>query len=133
MENKEFEKLPNMTVKQSVFIQALAVGENTQDACRQASISYATGFKWKKEEGFDKTLMKLKSDIVNSNLSKLISALDIAVNRHIEILDNPNTMTSQKLKAIEMLYNQVHWFTDTEDIKQRIVELEEIFEERSTN
>lgn len=127
----KFEKLPNMTVKQSTFIQALAVGKSTQEACRIANISYRTGYKWKKEEGFADTLLKLKSEIVNSSLSKLITALDIAVDKHIEVLEDPKTITSQKLKAIEMLYNQVHWFTDTEEIKQQINELREIQEGRN--
>jgi hypothetical protein len=73
----------------------------------------------------------LKSDIVNSSLSKLISALDIAVEKHIDVLKDPKTITSQRLKAIDMLYSQVHWFTDTEEIKQRMNELEELYEERS--
>lgn len=128
--NAIFEKLPNMNQKQSTFIQALAVGKTVQESCRLAGISTTTGYKWKKEEGFEETLLKLKGEIVNSNLSKLISALDIAVQGHIDILSNPKTMTSQKLKAIDMLYNQVHWFTDTEDIKKRMADFEKLMEER---
>lgn len=131
MNNVAFEKLPNMTIKESIFIQALAIGKNTQESCRLANISYPTGYKWKKQEGFEKTLQKLKADIVNSNLSKLINALDLAVQKHIEILDNPKIIISQRLKAIDMLYEQVHWFTETEDIQNRMTELEKIFNDRS--
>ena len=131
MDISKFEKLPNMTVKQSVFIQALAVGINTQEACRLAKISYPTGYKWKKEDGFDSTLIKLKSDIVNCNLSRLLNALNIAVDKHVEVLVNPHTKISQRLKAIDMLYNQVHWFTETEDIQQRMCELEKLYSERN--
>ncbi len=127
----EFERLPNMTVKQSIFIQALAMGNTIQEACRVARISVPTGYKWKNNDNFDKLLMALKNDIVNSNLSKLVNALNLAVENHIKILIDPKTMISQKLKAIDMLYNQVHWFAETENIQKRMDELEQIFAEKS--
>lgn len=127
----KFERLPNMTVKQSIFIQALAMGNSIQEACRMACISVPTGYKWKNEADFDKLLITLKNDIVNTNLSKLINALNLAVENHIQILNDPKTMTSQKLKAIDMLYNQVHWFAESENIQKRMDELEQIFAERN--
>jgi len=119
------DKIPGLTVKQSIFLVEYAKTDNLAQASRAAGINRSTGYKYLENEGFQMALQQMRTKIVNAAWTKLSSSLEAAVQKVVDILHDPTTNTNAKLRATELIFNYTSRYADSRDIMARVERLED--------
>lgn len=99
----EIEKIPGLTTKQSVFLIEYAKTDNLTQACKVAKINRTTAYRYLQNEDFQLALEQMKTKIVNAAWTKMSSNLEMAIDRVVDILSNPNTSPTVIVRATELL------------------------------
>lgn len=119
------EKIAGLTVKQSTFLTEYARTNNLTQACKVARINRSTGYSYLGQVDFQTSLQQMRSKIVNTAWTKLSSNLEGAVERVIEILNDPRTTVNAKLRGAELIFNYTARYADNRDILARMERLED--------
>lgn len=121
----EIEKIAGLTTKQSAFLMEYARSDNLSQACRVAGINRTTGYKYLKNEDFQLALEQMKTKIVNAAWTQLSSHLETAVEKVVDILNDPKTSTNARLRATELIFSYAARYADNRDILARMERLED--------
>lgn len=121
----ELEKIAGLTTKQSAFLMEYARTDNLSQACRVAGVNRTTGYKYLKNEDFQLALEQMKTKIVNAAWTQLSSHLETAVEKVVDILNDPKTSTNAKLRATELIFSYAARYADSRDIIARMERLED--------
>lgn len=119
------EKIPGLTAKQSILLIEYAKTDNLSKACRCAGINRSTGYRYLELEEFQLALEKMRTKIVNAAWTTLSSSLELAVNKVVDILNDPKTTVNGRLRASELVFNYTSRYTDDRDIIKRMERLED--------
>ncbi|NER97269.1 MAG: hypothetical protein F6J86_26060 [Symploca sp. SIO1B1] len=106
----------SLSEKQLIAIEKLVMGCNHQEAANAAGVARSTIYRWCDQGEFQEALkgakeriLKGHSQAIDSYKQALLEAVKHSsdcINVLLEIAKNPNTRTSDRLKAVEMLLQQ---------------------------
>lgn len=120
----EVERIAGLTTKQSLFLMEYAKTDNLSQACRAAGINRSTGYRYLQNEDFQLALQQMKTKIVNAAWTKLSSHLETAVDKVVDILDDPKATINARLRATELIFNYASRYADNRDIIARMERIE---------
>lgn len=120
----EVERIAGLTTKQSLFLMEYAKTDNLSQACRAAGINRSTGYRYLQNEDFQYALQQMRTKIVNTAWTKLSSSLETAVDKVVDILDDPKATINAKLRATELIFNYASRYADSRDIIARMERIE---------
>lgn len=120
----EVERIAGLTTKQSLFLMEYAKTDNLSQACRAAGINRSTGYRYLQNEDFQLALQQMKTKIVNAAWTKLSSHLETAVEKVVDILDDPKATINARLRATELIFNYASRYADNRDIIARMERIE---------
>lgn len=121
----EIEKIPGLTTKQSVFLIEYAKTDNLTQACKVAKINRTTAYRYLQNEDFQLALEQMKTKIVNAAWTKMSSNLERAIDRVVDILNNPNSSPTAILRATELFSSYSANYQNGREIVARMDRLEE--------
>jgi hypothetical protein len=98
--------------------------DNLSQACRAAGINRSTGYRYLQNEDFQYALQQMRTKIVNTAWTKLSSSLETAVDKVVDILDDPKATINAKLRATELIFNYASRYADSRDIIARMERIE---------
>lgn len=122
----DFEKIPGLTTKQSLFLVEYAKTDNLTQACKVAKISRTTAYRYLENEDFQLALEQMKTKIVNAAWTKMSSNLERAIDRVVEIINNPNTSPTVVVRATELLSSYSAQHQNGREIIARMDRLEDL-------
>lgn len=105
-----------MKGKKLKFLQALLEESTITKAAEKAGISRPTGYRYLEDEEFQAELAKRKTECIDQTIVFLQGKLALCNETLIHIIENPETDSSTKIKAVNSVYSACKAMTDTAEI-----------------
>lgn len=112
-----------LTSRQQRALPYFAASSSIEAACKAASVSKDTFYKWLKEPIFKAKLENLRNEIVNDAISHLKIMTTKASATLSALLDREDSPTVQRSAANDIL-GHVMKFMELKEIEQRLINLE---------
>ena len=116
------------TEQQLVFISEYAATANVSRAAVAAGVSRGTGYAWLAKREFMDAVQELRSRAATDAWTSLAAGLQDAVDVVRSVLTSDTATTNAKLRAADMLINQVQILTENREIVERIAKLEDMID-----
>lgn len=122
----DFEKIPGLTTKQSLFLVEYAKTDNLTQACKVAKISRTTAYRYLENEDFQLALEQMKTKIVNAAWTKMSSNLGKIAQRVLDIAMDPNASHASALRAAALVAEYSARHQNDREILARMEKLEDL-------
>lgn len=122
----DFEKIPGLTTKQSLFLVEYAKTDNLTQACKVAKISRTTAYRYLENEDFQLALEQMKTKIVNAAWTKMSSNLGKVAQRVLDIAMDPNASHASALRAAALVAEYSARHQNDREILARMEKLEDL-------
>lgn len=99
-----------LTPKQILVLSALMSGLTNDEAARKAGVSGATVERYKADPNFQENMAFLASESLQLASERMVSAVGVAMDKLIEMIDSEDTKGADRLKAIELLLSKLETF-----------------------
>ncbi len=85
-------------------------GLTNDEAARKAGVSGATVERYKADPNFQENMAFLASESLQLASERMVSAVGVAMDKLIEMIDSEDTKGADRLKAIELLLSKLETF-----------------------
>lgn len=116
------------TEQQVVFISEYAATANVSRAAAAAGISRGTAYSMLAKREVTDAIQQMRNQAMSNAWTSLAAGLQSAVDVVKAVLDSDDTTTNSKLRAAELIINQVQILTENREIVERIDRLEEMID-----
>ena len=110
--------------KKDQAIAAVLSHRKVEEAARAVGISANTLLRWLKEPGFDAAYREARRAAARESIARLQDASGAAVTTILKIMVDSNLPAGTRLRAAEIVLNQMAKAIEIEDIDERVTELE---------
>jgi hypothetical protein len=117
------------TRKMEVAVAAVLSQRNLEEAARVAGVGVATLTRWQKLPEFRKALRKARREALSQTIGRLQYGSSSAATTLLKVVLDKDTPPSTKVRASDSIINHALRAFETEDILERLEELERAAEE----
>lgn len=114
-----------LTTKQSRAIACLLTSANIQEAAAAAGVGERTLHTWLKEPAFQTALANEESRVIDAAARQLVQLSETAVGTLREILEDPSTPKSLRLRAAGQVLDNLLQLRQLVSLEDRVRKLEE--------
>ncbi len=115
----------NLSPKQLKAIALLSTGTSLGNVAKELEVDPATINRWGHSFVFKTYLRKVSSANLRYQLTRIHAVVELGVGRLLDIMKDPDTTTSEVLKALKLALDSVGKFEDL-DNADRLEEIEKI-------
>lgn len=115
------------------FLNALADGETTADACKIVNISYTSGLRILRDPETRARLSQMQSDKLRPAYSLLVTEMRNSVQRLAQLRDDPLVHSSTRVKAAVSLCELGLRLHEAIEVLPRLLALEAAVQNHATN
>ena len=113
-----------ITARQHRAIAALILEKDAKKAASIAGVGYRSLCRWLEDPKFQAELERAKGEIIAGAIRSLINDMTLNQSTMRDIRDNTRTPVNIKLMACRAIDQSLFKWHETEDIEQRLTELE---------
>jgi len=113
-----------ITTRQRRLIEALLTGKNISQACQTAGVGRTTYRRWMKQPHFTEALQQAEAELLEVSMRRLLSMQDAAVDGLQALLNDTRLRPSDRLRAVQMVLDNVLRLRTAVELEARLVELE---------
>lgn len=115
----------NLTAKQKLAIETLVATGSTSETCRQVGVSRQTVYRWLAEHEFKAALGEASADHLQEITRGLESLGELAIEKIREVLEDQYSAAGVKLRAAQLVLENLLRLREMIDLEERITNLEE--------
>lgn len=123
------DEIAGLNVKETKFVIGLLSHGSIQRAGEQAGITRSTSYKWAKSKKINDTLDRLRKSLVIQSVNRNKLFMNTAVDKVFAIMNDPKSSRPTQLNAAKALIELAERSIEKTDIFDRMIELEQIYEE----
>jgi hypothetical protein len=116
--------------KKEEAIVALLTQKNTEEAARVAGIGTTTLVRWLKLPEFQTAFREARRAAFSQSIARLQQASSVAVSVLLKVMVDPDSPTSSRVRAAEVVLDRASKAIELEDLDHRISELEAAVKQR---
>ena len=118
-----------LSAKQLKAIEGLLTHRDSQAAADHAGVNRGTIYRWRKDEDFNQALKQAETEAIATLGRELITLGSKATSAVEAVLDSGESTPAQKLRASEIILNNILRLKELVDFEERLTKLEENYEQ----
>jgi hypothetical protein len=121
----------DLTSRQQRTIAALLAARNVREASKQAKVSERTVYTWLAEPDFRASLYAAEGHLIDAATRRLLHHQDVALTVILTIMADRDNPASVRLRAAQLVLEQLLKLRELRDIESRLRALEASFAQQS--
>ena len=121
----------NLSQKQIRFLKSMLEESSILKAAEKAEISRNTAYKYLEDREFVAELNKRRNECISDTVRFLQGKLALCGETLVKIIENPKTSEQVKINAINAIFTNCKFLTETADVLDRLQQVEETLNEEN--